>query len=148
MIIRSGVGRWYVISPTCTGSVHAPSSVDFIHASKMPLFSVSLCWIVIIAFQFGVGDGYFCVGGGEVEHVEDDGFGTSVLAAVDRADDFDQGFAFVEGFLGAILADDGQVALLHDAVVDDRVVVPAGFGTDGKVQTNDSQFGLTLRKIG
>ena len=51
-------------------------------------------------------DGYFGSGRGEVEHVENDRFGTSVLTSMDRADHFDQGFAFMERFLCSILAND------------------------------------------
>ena len=34
-------------------------------------------------------DSYLCAGGGEIEHVEDDGYGASVLTAVDSTDYFD-----------------------------------------------------------
>ena len=83
-------------------------------------------------------DGNFLTGRGEIEHVEDDGLAAAVLAAMDSANDLNQGFTFVEGFLRAILADDGQLALLHDAVVDDSMMMPAGLGADGKVQADNT----------
>ena len=69
---------------------------------------------------------------GEVEHIKDDGFGASILATMDRAYYLDQGLAFVERALLAVLADDRQVTLLDDAIVDSRMVMPAGHGADGK----------------
>ena len=69
---------------------------------------------------------------GEVEHVENNGFGTTVLATMDRVDDFDQRLAFMESTLITVLADDGQVALLDDTVVDGCVVMPACDGSNGK----------------
>ena len=85
-------------------------------------------------------DGYFGSGRGKVEHIENDGFGASVLASMDSANHFNQSFAFMEGFFCSILANDGQIALLNDAVIDYGMMMPAGYGTDGKVQTKDSQF--------
>ena len=93
-------------------------------------------------------DGEFLSGFGEVEHIEDDGFGTTVLAAMDRADYLDQGFALMEGTFVAILADDGQFALLYDAVVDSRMVVPGGNGSQGKVIRKTVNSGVPFGKSG
>lgn len=93
-------------------------------------------------------DGYLFARCGEIEHVEDDGFGASVLAAMDGSDDFYQRFAFMKCLLSAVLTDDGQFALLNNAVVDYRMVMPAGLGAYGKIQPQDPQFGLSRRKIG
>ena len=92
-------------------------------------------------------DGYFLPGRGEVEHVEDDRFVTSVLAAMDGTDHLYQRLAFVKCLLRAVLAYDRQVALLHDAVVHYAVMMPTRLGSDGKIQTYHAQFGLSLRKI-
>ena len=83
-------------------------------------------------------DGYLLSWRGEVEHVEDDRFATAILAAVDSADNLDQRLAFAEGLLGAVLTDDGQLALLHDAVVHDGMVMPAGLSADRKVQADNA----------
>ena len=57
--------------------------------------------------EFRMLDSYFCSGRREVEHIENDGFGAAVLAPMDSADDFNKSFAFMEGFLCSILANDG-----------------------------------------
>ena len=62
---------------------------------------------------------------GNVEHVQYDLFVPSVLAAMDGADHFDDSLTFVEGAFVAVSANDGQIALLNDAVIDDVVVMPA-----------------------
>ena len=91
-------------------------------------------------------DGNFLTGRGEIEHVEDDGLAAAVLAAMDSANDLDQGFTFVEGFLRAILADDGQLALLYNAIVDDGMMMPAGLGADGRIIRNSGvPFGKSGR---
>ena len=81
-------------------------------------------------------DGYFCSGRGEVEHIENDWFGTSVLAPMDSADHFNQRFAFMEGFFCSILANDSQVTLLNDAVIDYCMMMPTCFGAYGKIQSD------------
>ena len=78
------------------------------------------------------GDGL--TGGGDIEHVQDHLFVPSVLATMDGADHFDDGFAFVEGAFVAVSANDGQIALFHDAVVDYVVVMPAGHCANGEHQ--------------
>ena len=81
-------------------------------------------------------DGYFCSGRGEVEHIENDGFRTSVLASMDSADHFNQRFAFMEGFFCSILANDGQVTLLNDAVIDYCMMMPTRFGANRKIKSD------------
>ena len=92
-------------------------------------------------------DGYLCSGFREVEHIENDGFGTSVLASMDSADHFDYSIAFVESFLCSILANDGQFALLNDTVIDYCMMMPPCFGAYREVQSYHPQFGLSLWKI-
>lgn len=97
--------------------------------------------------QLRVLDGYFLSGRGVVEHNQHDGFIASVLAAMNRADHLDQRLTFAEGALCPIPADDSQVALPDDAVINHIVVVPACFGPHGEVQTHHTQFRRALRKI-
>ena len=92
-------------------------------------------------------DGYFCSGRGKVEHIENDGFGASVLASMDSANHFNQSFAFMEGFFCSILANDGQIALLNDAVIDYGMMMPTGLGANREVQSYHPQFRFALRKI-
>ena len=68
-------------------------------------------------------------GFGEVKHIEDDRFGTAVLASMDSAHYFDQRLAFMERTFVAVLADDGQFALLYDAVVHGGMMMSAGHGS-------------------
>lgn len=77
-------------------------------------------------------DSEYLPGFSEVEHIEDDGFITAVLASMDRTNDLDQRFAFMERTFLAVLADNSQFALLHDAVVNGRVMMPTGNGTYGE----------------
>ena len=67
---------------------------------------------------------------------------------MDGADYLYQRLAFMKRLLSAVLTDDSQFALLNNAVVDYRMMVPAGLGAYGKVQPQDPQFGLPRRKIG
>ena len=53
----------------------------------------------------------------------------------------------MENALRTILTNDSQLALLHDAVVNNGMMMPAGLGADGKIQTEHAQFRLTGRKI-
>ena len=85
---------------------------------------------------------------GDVEHVEDDGLVASVLATVDSADNLYDGLTFTEGVFGSVLADNGQFALLHNAVVDDIVVVPTCFGSYRKHHSVYHQFRSTGRVVG
>ena len=71
---------------------------------------------------------------GDVEHVQDHLFVPSVLATMDGADHFDDSLTFVEGAFVAVSANDCQIALLNDAVVDYVVVMPAGHGSHGEDQ--------------
>ena len=66
-----------------------------------------ICSRITVFLEFRVLDSYFCSGRREVEHIENDGFGAAVLAPMDSADDFNKSFAFMEGFLCSILANDG-----------------------------------------
>ena len=86
-------------------------------------------------------DGDFFPRLGEIEHVEDYGHSATVFATVDSADHFDQGFALMKRALRAVRADDGQFALLHEAVVNDRVMMPAGDGPNGEVHADHLEFG-------
>ena len=74
-------------------------------------------------------------GFGNVEHVQDDLFVASVLATMDGAHHFNDSFALMEGALVAVLANDRQIALFHDAVVDYVVVMPAGHYSNGEHQS-------------
>ena len=60
----------------------------------------------------------------EVEHVEHNGLGATVLAMVDGAYHLYNSLALVYHFLIAVLVDDGQLALHQYAVVRHRMVVP------------------------
>ena len=93
-------------------------------------------------------DGDGLSGRGDVEHVEDDGFVASVLTAVDSADNLYDGLAFMEGSFCTVLANNGQFALLHDAVVDDIVVVPTCFGSYRKHHSVYYQFRSSGRVVG
>ena len=62
---------------------------------------------------------------------------------MDGSDDLHQRLSFMKGLLSAILADDRQFALLNNAVVDYRMMVPAGLGAYRKFQPQDPQFGLS-----
>lgn len=83
----------------------------------------------------------------EVEHIEDDGFGAAVLATVDRTDYLDQRFAFMERAFVAVLADDGQIALLHDAVVNGSMVMPTGNGSYRKGHAQNRQLRFAFREV-
>ena len=87
--------------------------------------------------EFGMLNGDGLTGLGDVEHVQDHLFVPSVLATMDGADHFDDGFAFVEGAFVAVSANDGQIALLYDSVVDYIVVMPASLGSNGEHQPVD-----------
>lgn len=84
--------------------------------------------------EFGMLYGDGLTGGGDIEHVQDHLFVATVFAAMDGAHHFDDGFALMEGAFVAVSANDGQIALLYDSVVDYVVVMPAGFGSHGKHQ--------------
>lgn len=92
-------------------------------------------------------DSYLLSGFGVVEHNQHDGFVAAVLSAMHRADHLDECLTFAESAFCTVLADDSQVALLNNAVIDHRMVVPAGLGTYGKIQSQHAQFGRSLRKI-
>ncbi len=80
---------------------------------------------------------------GNVEHVQYDLFVPSVLATMDGADHFDDSLTFVEGAFVAVIANDGQIALLNDAVIDDVVVMPAGHCANGEHQPVHHQLRTT-----
>ena len=82
-------------------------------------------------------DGDRLTGFGDVEHVQDHLFVASVLATMDGAHHFDDGFALMEGAFVAVSANDGQIALLYDSVVDYIVVMPASLGSNGEHQPAD-----------
>ena len=92
-------------------------------------------------------DGENLTGFGEVEHIEDDGLGAAVLAPMDRAYYFYQSLALMERTFVAVSADDGQITLLYDAVVDGRMVMPACNGSYGKRHTQYRQLRLAFRKV-
>ena len=98
--------------------------------------------------DFGVLNGDCLAGGGEVEHVEDDGRLASVLAAMNGADHLDQSFSLTESAFFSVDADDGEVTLFNDAVVDDSMVMPARFGSGGESQAADREFGPSDGEIG
>ena len=89
-------------------------------------------------------DGEDLTGFGEVEHVEDDGLGASVLASMDRADDLYQRFALMERALIAVLADDGQVSLLHMVMRIMLVDRPDAVGN--KVRVHPRRYAQTQKR--
>ena len=82
-------------------------------------------------------DGDRLTGLGNVEHVKDHLFVSSVFAAMDGVHHFNDCLAFVEGALVAVFANDRQIALFNDAVVDYVVVMPAGHCANGEHQPAD-----------
>ena len=92
-------------------------------------------------------DSYLLSGFGVVEHNQHDGFIAAVLSAMHRADHLDECLTFTEGAFCTVLADDSQVALLYYTVINHRMVMPACFGTYGKIQPQHAQLGRSLRKI-
>ena len=67
------------------------------------------------------GDGL--TGFGDVEHVQYHLFVSSVLATVDSAHHFNDGFALMERAFVAVFANNRQFALFHDAVIYHVVVI-------------------------
>ena len=93
-------------------------------------------------------DSEYLTGFGEVEHIEYDGFVAAVLTPMDRADNLHQRFAFMESAFLSVLANDGQFALLDDAVIDGSMMMPAGDVPYGEGHTQYGQLRFALREIG
>ena len=83
----------------------------------------------------------------EVEHVEDDRFVAGVHAAVDRADHFDDDLAGADNLPLAVEPGYRKLALLQDAVVDYRMVMPRKFASDREYVSHHDEFGLSLEVI-
>lgn len=84
----------------------------------------------------------------EIEHIQDDGFGATVLAVVDGAYHFDDCLTLVHRFLAAVLAYNGQLALHQYAVVHHRMVVPAKFLSGREFVAHSDKLGLAFRIVG
>ena len=98
--------------------------------------------------DFGVLDGERNAGLGAVEYVEDDGLGAAVLAVVNGVDHLHDRFAGVDDLFRAIEGDDGQFALLEDAVVHYGVVVPAEFLPRRDFVADGHEFGAAGGVVG
>ena len=84
----------------------------------------------------------------EVEHVEDDRLGASVLTMVDGIHHFHDSLAFMHHFVFAVLADDGQFALHQYAMIHHGMVVPAQLLTGRNLVLYGYQFGAALQIVG
>ena len=81
---------------------------------------------------FRVLESNFNIRRGKIEHIEDDRFVSTVLATMYSADHLYYCFAFAEHPFCTVHAHDSQFALLNNAEVDYRVMMPAGFFSNRK----------------